>query len=371
MNKAYKFRIYPDEKQTELIEKTFGCTRFVYNYFLEQRIQLYEEKGQFINYTEQQNQLPTMKKELEWLKEVDSTSLQMTLRNLDKAFKNFYRDKKVGFPKFKSKKNNKKTYSINYVNNNIEAKKNKIKLPKLKWVTGKVHRIVKGRIISGTISKTTTNKYYVSIIVDIETEEKLPEKNTKIGIDLGLKDFAVFSDGQKIKAPKYLKNSMAQLKREQRKLSRKKKFSNNWYKQKQRLAKVHEKIKNQREDFLHKLSKKIIDENQVIILEDLKVKEMIKDKQLAKEIADASWYKFYTYLEYKGKWYGRTVYKIDQWFPSTKTCHHCGHVLEELPLNIRQWECPNCHTEKIDRDINASRNILEQGIREIKDNTVA
>src|SRR6056297_920253 len=142
MNKAYKFRIYPDKKQTELIEKTFGCTRFVYNYFLEQRIQLYEEKGQFINYTEQQNQLPTMKKELEWLKEVDSTSLQMSLRNLDKSFKNFYRDKKVGFPKFKSKKNNKKTYSINYVNNNIEVKKNKIKLPKLKWVTGKVHRIV-------------------------------------------------------------------------------------------------------------------------------------------------------------------------------------------------------------------------------------
>lgn len=371
MNKAYKFRVYPDEKQIELIEKTFGCARFVYNHFLEQRIQLYKEKGESTNYTKQQNQLPKMKKNLEWLKEVDSTSLQMSLRNLDKAFKNFFRDKYIGFPKFKSKKNNNKSYTINCVNNNIEVKENRVKLPKLKWMPAKVHRFVEGRIINATISKTPTNKYYVSIIVDIESMEKLPKKNTRIGIDLGLTDFAVFSNGKKVKAPKYLKQSKDQLKREQRKLSRKEKYSNNWYKQKQKVSKIHEKVKNQREDFLHKLSKEIISENQVIVLEDLKVKKMIKDKQLAPEIADASWYKFYNFLEYKGKWYGRTVYKVDQWFPSTKTCNHCGHVVEKMPLNIRKWDCPNCNKKGIDRDVNASINILKQGLKEINTSIVA
>jgi putative transposase len=371
MNKAYKFRVYPDEKQIELIEKTFGCARFVYNHFLEQRIQLFKEKGESTNYTKQQNQLPKMKENLKWLKEVDSTSLQMSLRNLDKAFKNFFRDKKIGFPKFKSKKSNDKSYTINYVNSNIEVKKNRIKLPKLKWISAKVHRFVEGRIINATISKTPTNKYYVSIIVDIKSIEKLPKKNTEIGIDLGLTDFAVFSNNKKVKSPKHLKKSINKLKREQRRLSRKQKYSNNWYKQKQKLAKVHEKVKNQREDFLHKLSKEIINENQVIVLEDLKVKKMIKNKQLSQEIADASWYKFYNYLEYKAKWYGRAVYKIDQWFPSSKTCSYCGHVVEKMPLNIRKWDCPSCNKKGIDRDINASINILKQGLKEINASIVA
>ncbi|MDK2920160.1 MAG: putative transposase [Candidatus Petromonas sp.] len=370
MNKAYKFRIYPNNKQIELIEKTFGCTRFVYNYFLNQRIEAYQLEGKSIGYTKQQNQLPKLKKDLKWLKEVDSTSLQMSLRNLDRAFKNFFRDKNVGFPKFKSKKDSKKTYTINYVNNNIQIKKNRIKLPKLKWVSAKVHRFVEGRIINATISKSPTGKYFVSIITECEIEPKRKVKKN-IGIDLGLSHFAIFSNGEKIDNPKHLKNTLDKLAKEQRKLSRKQKFSSNWYKQKYKVSKLHEKVKNQRQDFLHKLSKRIVDENQIIILEDLAVKNMMKNKRLSKGIADVSWYKFYSYLEYKSKWYGRTIHKIDRWFPSSKTCSNCGYIIENIPLSIRKWDCPNCQTKGIDRDVNASINILRQGLKEIKRQDVA
>ena len=370
MNTAYKFRIYPNENQRELIEKTFGCTRFVYNHFLDQRIQMYKSEGESIGYTEQQNQLPEMKKELQWLKEVDSTSLQMSIRHLDRAFKNFFRDKRVGFPRFKSKRNNKKSYTVNYVNNNIQVKKNSIKLPKMKWVSAKVHRFVEGRIINATISKSPTNKYYVSIITECHVEP-LPKKESNIGIDLGLSHFAIFSNGEKVDNPKYLKNSLVKLAKEQRKLSKKQKFSNNWYKQRYRVSKIHEKVKNQRQDFLHKLSKRIVDENQIIILEDLSVKNMMKDKNLSRGISDVGWSKFYSYLEYKTKWQGRTIHKIDRWFPSSKTCSHCGYIAKDMDLSIRKWDCPNCHTKDIDRDINASINVLKEGLKEIKREEVA
>lgn len=365
MNKGYKFRIYPNEEQIELIEKTFGCTRFVYNHFLDQRIKVYKSEGKSVKYTEQQNQLPILKKELPWLKGVDSTSLQMSLRHLDNAFKNFFSDKKTEFPKFKSKKKSKKSYTVNYVNNNIEVKKNKVKLPKLKWVSAKVHRYVEGRIIKATISKSPTNKYYVSIITELEIEP-LHTKETSIGIDLGILHFAIFSDGERIKNHKYLKNTLEKLSKEQRKLSKKEKFSNNWYKQKNKVSKIHEKIKNARQDFLQKLSKRIIDENQIIILEDLKIKNMMKNKKLSRDISDVSWNKFYNYLEYKAKWRGRTLHIIDKWFPSSKTCSNCGHIMESMPLNIRKWDCPSCNTKDIDRDINASINILRQGLKEIQ-----
>lgn len=364
VNKAYKFRIYPDKEQRELIEKTFGCTRFIYNYFLDQRIKLYAKENKNITYTEQQNQLPIIKKEYNWLKEVDSTSLQMGLRNLDRAFQNFFRDKSIGFPKFKSKRKSKKTYTSNFVNNNIQIKNQKIKLPKLNWVSAKIHRYVKGRIINATVSKSPTDKYYVSITTETEIKP-LVEKNNMIGIDLGIKHFAILSNGDKIKNPKYLKESLEKLAREQKKLSKKVKFSNNWYKQKKKVVKIHEKIKNQRKNFLHKISSRIIDENQVIILEDLIIKNMMKNKKLSRSIADVSWYKFYSYLMYKAKWYSRTVHKIDTWFPSSKTCSYCGYVIKEMPLSIRIWDCPNCDTKNIDRDINASKNILQQGLKEI------
>ncbi len=370
INKAYKFRIYPTEEQIELIEKNFGCTRFIYNYFLDQRIKTYKSEGKGTSYTKQQNQLPKLKKEFSWLKEVDSTSLQMAIRYLDRAFKNFFRDKNIGFPKFKSKKNPKKSYTINYVNNNIEIKKNKIKLPKLKWIKSKIHRYVEGRIINATISKSPTNKYYVSIITELNIEP-MEKSDNEIGIDLGIKDFAIFSNGEKIKNNKYLNKSLKKLAKEQKNLSRKQRFSKNFHKQKQKVSKLHEKIKNERQDFLHKLSKRIVDENQIIILEDLSIKNMMKNKKLSRDIADVSWYRFYSYLEYKSKWHNRTLHKIDRWFPSSKTCSFCGYVMKDMPLSIRKWDCPNCGTENIDRDINASINILRQGLKEIKAEDVA
>lgn len=363
INKAYKFRLYPNEEQIQIIEKTFGCSRFVYNHFLNQRNEVYNNEKRNVKYTEQQNQLPSMKKEFVWLKEVDSTSLQMSLRNLDTAFKNFF-DGRADRPKFKSKRNNNKSYTSNFVNNNIEIKGNKVKLPKLKWVKAKVHRYADGEIISATVSKSPSGKYFVSICVEAEVET-LEKVNTEIGIDLGLCDFAILSTGEKIANHKYLKKSLDILAKEQRKLSSKQKGSKNFHKQRIKVARLHERITNQRLDFIHKLSKRIINENQVVILEDLAVKNMMKNDKLSQSISDVSWRKFVTMLEYKGNWCGRIVHKIDRWFPSSKICSHCGYVVDEMALHIRIWDCPNCKTAGIDRDINASINILKQGLLEL------
>ena len=315
-----------------------------------------------MKYTEQQNQLPSMKKEFIWLKEIDSTSLQMALRNLDTAFKNFF-EGRADRPKFKSRRDNYKTYTSNFVNNNIDIKKDKIKLPKLKWVKVKIHRYVEGRIINATVSKTPSGKYFVSICVETETES-LKKVTGNIGIDLGLCHFAILSNGEKIENPKYLKNSLNKLVKEQRKLSSKEKGSNNWNKQRVKVARLHECVANQRLDFIHKLSKRIANENQVIVLEDLAVKNMMKNDIVAQSISDVSWYKFVTMLDYKAKWCGRKIHKIDRWYPSSKTCNNCGYVLEEIPLHIRKWECPKCDSIH-DRDINASKNILKQGLLEL------
>lgn len=362
INKAYKFRIYPNENQIKIIEKSFGCSRYVYNHFLNQRNEIYKAEKRCMKYTEQQNQLPSMKKEFVWLKEVDSTSLQMSLRNLDTAFKNFF-EGRADRPKFKSKRDNYKTYTSNFVNNNIEIKKDKIKLPKLKYVNSKIHRYVDGRVINATVSKTSSGKYFVSICVETKTEP-LKKVSGNIGIDLGLSHFAILSNGEKIENPKYLKKSLDKLAKEQRKLSSKEKGSNNWNKQRIKVARLHERISNQRLDFIHKLSKRIISDNQVIILEDLSVKNMMKNDKLAQSISDVSWYKFVTILDYKAKWYGRKIHKINRWYPSSKTCNNCGHVLDEMPLHVRKWRCPKCDSIH-DRDINASRNILKQGLLEI------
>ncbi|MBC8059542.1 MAG: IS200/IS605 family element transposase accessory protein TnpB, partial [Clostridiaceae bacterium] len=318
MNKAYKFRIYPDAEQTTIIEKTFGCVRFVYNIFLNQRIEKYCNEKESIGYTKQQNQLPELKKELIWLKEVDSTSLQMSLRNLDRAFQNFFRDKSIGFPKFKSKRNNKKSYTSNYVNGNIEVKKNKVRLPKLGFVKASVHRYVEGKVINATINKNCSGKYFVSIITEFETEV-YQESENKIGIDLGIIHFAVLSTGEKIDNPKYLSNTLKKLIKAQQKLSRKDKGSNNRNRQRIKVAKIHEKIACQREYFLHSQSKRLVDENQVICLEDLSIKNMMKSSlktgtTLAQKIADVSWYKFYSQLEYKANWQNKKILKINRWY---------------------------------------------------------
>ena len=305
------------------------------------------------------------KKEFVWLKEVDSLALANAQMNLDKAYKNFFRDKSVGFPKFKSKKNNHHSYTTNNQKNTIYIVDNKyIKLPKLKTVVRiKLHRQIPkdGIIKSATVSKVPSGKYYVSVLVEQELEQ-LPKNEFAVGVDLGLTDFAITSDGVKYPNPRYLKKSLNKLAKEQRRLSKKKIGSKNRNKQRIKVAKLHEKISNQRKDFLHKISSELINENQVICLEDLHVKEIQQNKYLSQSVSDVGWYEFRRQLEYKAKWYGRTISFIDKWYPSSQICSNCGNNTGKKPLNIREFTCPYCGKHH-DRDINASINILHEGLR--------
>jgi len=359
--KGYKFRLYPNKKQKILINKSVGCARFIYNHFLAKA-----KKDEYKTYNEYSKQLTKLKKELIWLKEPDKFALQNALKDLDKAFNNFFSSKNE-FPKFKSKKNIKNSYRTNKFtrksgSTNIEIKDSKIKLPKLGWLKFSKSQEVKGKIINVTVSKTNTDKYFVSIAVK-EKVELLDKKDNAVGIDLGLKEFAVISDGKKIANPKVLKKYEKKLARLQRSLARKEKGSNNWEKAKKKLAQVNEKVANIRKDFLHKLSTKLICENQTICLETLQVKNMLKNSNLAKSISDVSWSKFLGYLEYKAEWYGRDLIKIDTYFASSQLCNNCGYKNEEVKdLKIRKWKCPECG-EIHDRDINASKNILNEGIK--------
>ena len=366
--KAFKFRLYPNKKQEEQLAKTFGCTRFVYNYYLAKRIELYKLEQKSMNYNACSADLTNLKKEKEWLKEIDKFALQNSLKDLDKAYQNFFREvkkgnKEQGFPKFKSKHNNKHSYRTTFTNNNIEIKNNKIKLPKLGLVKFAKSREIQGRILNCTITKTCSGKYFISICCTNVEIEKYNNNDNIIGIDLGIKDFAICSNGEIIANPKYLSKLEKKLKREQRKLSKKKKGSKNRNKQRIKLNIVHEKIVNQRNDFLHKTSTRLIKENQIICLEDLNVKGMVKNHKLAKAINDVSWNEFVRQNNYKALWHDRIIQKVDSYFPSSQLCNVCGYKNTEVKdLSIREWICPKCNTVH-NRDENAAKNIKSEGMR--------
>ena len=368
MEKTFKFRLYPDKKQEIQLAKTFGCCRFVYNYYLNKRIEVYKENKQTINYYACSADLTNLKKQLLWLKEVDKFALQNALKDLDRAYSNFFREikkgnKNQGFPKFKKKHDRKQSYRTNITGKNIEVIGDKIKLPKLGWIKMAKSREISGRILNCTITKTKTNKYFVSICCTDVVIEKYKPTNKAIGIDLGIKRFATTSNGEIIENPKHLAKLEKRLVREHKKLSKKQKGSKNREKQRIRLARVYEKISNMRTDFLQKLSTRLIRENQIICLEDLDIARMIKGSYTAKSMSDVAWGEFVRMLQYKTYWHGRTIQKVNRFYASSQTCSVCGYKNTEVSnLSIREWECPQCHT-KHDRDLNAAINILNEGLR--------
>jgi len=359
IHKAFKLRLYPNKEQRVFLAQQFGSCRWVWNHFLRQRIDYYAEHKEGLTYRDNCHTLVDLKKETEteWLRDVIAQPLQQTLMDLQTAYRNFF-EHRAKFPKFKSKRARQSFRVPQSFSLEGDGKHQHLKIPKLSPIRIIVHRSVEGEMKSVTISKTRTGKYCASILCEVEIDDpKIDESKPIIGIDLGLIDFAVTSEGERFPHPKYLRETKEQLKRAQRVLSRRQRSSNGWEKARLRVAKLHERVANQRRDYLHKLSRKLIDENQVIALEDLAVKNMMANHYLAKGIGDSGWGMFVRFLRYKGLWYGCHVKQVDRFAPSSKRCSNCGFVVQSLPLSVREWICPSCGTIH-DRDQNAAHNLI-------------
>lgn len=365
---AFKFRIYPNTEQMILLQKTFGCVRFVYNYYLSMRKELYDTEKRSMSYNDCAKDLVSLKKEKQFLREVDSIALQQSLRHLENAFQNFFRNTNTGYPGFKSKKHHHHSYSTMCVNHNIRLEEGRLLLPKLKWVKIKKHREIPEdyQLKSVTVSMTPTGKCYASLLYEYEAEIRPAARTGKaIGLDFSMESLFVSSEEEIGTEGGFLhryRKAQERLSRAQRRLSKCKKGSKRYQKQKRRVALLHEKTADQRRDYLHKKSRQIVNAYDIVCVEDLDMQGMSKALHFGKAVHDNGWGMFRSFLEYKLKESGKELVKIDRWYPSSKQCHVWGYKKSDLKLSERRWKCPKCGTEH-DRDYNASINIKKEGIR--------